>query len=221
MEVSVAVSNLSDLLNSQPVSARQAATAAEDKGIKLPYGTIAAYWSGKHGRPSARTLESLAAVLPLSLGQLQQAAWGKATTLGTYRPPREADLLDARQRRALDDLIRSIVAAKETTNEDQGTQSTQGDPAVDDEAGTDRAPMKVAHLDDHRAPDVDDMLDRVTAEARRQDEADGEREEPLPFDPPAVHAARDLPGMSEGERRRLPGKDAGEENQEPDDWDGA
>lgn len=141
METSVAVSNLSDLLNSQPVSARQAAAAAEDKGIKLPYGTIAGYWAGKHGRPSARTLESLAAVLPLSLGQLQTAAWGKATKLGEYRPPREADLLDARQRRALDELIRSIVAAKEAGNEDQGTQNPQGDPATDGEAGTRGTPM--------------------------------------------------------------------------------
>lgn len=49
----------------------------------------------------------------------------------------------------------------------------------------------VTHLDDHRAPDVNDMLDRVTEEARRQDE---------------LHAARDLPGMSEGERRRQPGQ---------------
>lgn len=80
----------------------------------------------------------------------------------------------------------------------------------------------VAYLDDHRAPDVDDMLDRVTDEARRQEEAEQELEEPLPYEPEQLHAARDLPGMSEGERRRLPGKDAGEENQDPgDDWDGA
>ena len=210
------MSNLSDLLNGQPVSARQAAAEAERRGIKLPYGTIAAYWSGKHGRPSAGTLEKLAAVLPLSLGQLQRAAWDAETNLGEYRPPREADLLNSRQRRALDELIRSIVAAKGATDEDQDTQDPQGDPPADGEAGTRRPPMTVTHLDDHRAPDVDDMLDRVTAEAERRDEEEG----PLPFDPPAVHAARDLPGMSEGERRRRPGKDAGEENQEPDDWDG-
>lgn len=80
-------------------------------------------------------------------------------------------------------------------------------PAAMSSPHRDRASRwNVVHLDDHRAPDVDDMLDRVTEEAHRQD---------------GLHAARDLPGMSEGERRRLPGKDAGEENQEPDDWDGA
>lgn len=219
------MSNLSDLLNGQPVSARQAAAEAERRGIKLPYGTIAAYWSGKHGRPSAGTLEKLAAVLPLSLGQLQRAAWDAETNLGEYRPPREADLLNSRQRRALDELIRSIVAAKGATDEDQDTQDPQGDPPVDGETGTRRAPMKgadIAWLEDHRAPDVDDMLDRVTAEARRQEEADGEREEPLPYEPQEVHAARDIDGPTQGELRRRPGKDAGEENQDPgDDWGGA
>lgn len=204
------MSRLSDLLNGQPVTARQAATRAEEQGIRLPYGTIAAYWSGKHGRPSATTLERLAQVLPIPLGQLQQAAWGQETKLGTYTPPREADLLDSRQRRALDELIRSFVATKEVHREDQDTQDPPSNPSADGETRPSGTPMKgadIAWLDDHRAPDVDDMLDRVTEEARRSDE---------------LHAARDLPGMSEGERRRLPGKDAGEENQDPgDDWDGA
>lgn len=145
MEASVAVSNLSDLLNGQPVSARQAAAEAERRGVKLPYGTIAAYWSGKHGRPSVGTLEKLAAVLPLSLAQLQRAAWGTETKLGEYRPPREADLLDSRQRRAIDELIRSIAAAKGATNEDQDTQDSQGDPPADGEARTSGAPMSESH----------------------------------------------------------------------------
>lgn len=80
------------------------------------------------------------------------------------------------------------------------------------------ARKNIAWLDDHRAPDVDDMLDRVTAEAQRQDEA--EHDAPLPYEP-ELHAARDLPGMTDGERRRLPGKDAGEENQDPsNEWGG-
>lgn len=80
----------------------------------------------------------------------------------------------------------------------------------------------IAWLEDHRAPDVDDMLDRVTAEARRQEGADEEREDPLPFEPQEVHAARDIDEPTQGELRRRPGKDAGEENQDPgDDWDGA
>ena len=76
----------------------------------------------------------------------------------------------------------------------------------------------IAWLEDHRAPDVDDMLDRVTVEAERRDEEEG----PLPFEPHELQAARDIDGPTQGELRRRPGKDAGEENQEPgDDWDGA
>lgn len=57
------VSSLSDLLKSQPISARRAAEIAAEKGIDLPYGTIAGYWSGRHARrPLADTLEKLAQV---------------------------------------------------------------------------------------------------------------------------------------------------------------
>ncbi|ODQ97278.1 hypothetical protein BFG51_11450 [Dietzia alimentaria] len=79
----------------------------------------------------------------------------------------------------------------------------------------------VTYLEDHRAPDVDDMLDRVTAEAKRSDEEE-EPDGPLPFEPHELRAARDIDGPTQGELRRRPGKDAGEENQDPgDDWDGA
>src|SRR5690606_7454124 len=93
--------------------------------------------------------------------------------------------------------------------EDQDTQDSQGDPPADGEAGTRGAPMKpVTYLEDHRAPDVDDMLERVTAEAERQD------------DEQDLSAARHIDEPTQGELRRRPGKDAGEENQDPgDDWD--
>lgn len=76
------------------------------------------------------------------------------------------------------------------------------------------ARKNAARLADHRAPDVDRMLDRVQDEARRRDEQD----EPLPYEP----ADRDIDGPTDGERRRQPGKDAGEEKQDPGDgWEGA
>lgn len=59
--------------------------------------------------------------------------------------------------------------------------------------------MNVTYLDDRRLPDVDDMLDRVTAEAKRRDEEGGELEEPLPYDPEQLHAARDIDGPSRGQ----------------------
>lgn len=110
------MSALSELLNSQPISARRAADIAEDQNIHLPYGTIAAYWSGKHGRPSAATLTRLSLVLNMPLKDLQQAAWNASAPLGMWQPPEEAALLDQRQRDVLDELIKSIVATRGATN---------------------------------------------------------------------------------------------------------
>ncbi len=126
MGASETVSTLSDLLNSGPVSARQAADKATELGIKLPYGTIAAYWAGRHGKPSANTLAKLAQVVPFTEQQLQKAAWGTSTSLGPYKPPQESALLDHRQRLAVDELIRSIVAKQGASHADQSP--TPADP---------------------------------------------------------------------------------------------
>lgn len=138
--------------------------------------------------------------------------------------PSTAERLTPEQRDAVLAVVRAMTPTQETRNEDQDTQDPQGDPPADGETGTRRAPMKgadIAWLEDHRAPDVDDMLDRVTAEARRQEVTEQDSEEPLPFEPHGVRAARDIDGPTQGELRRRPGKDAGEENQEPNDWEGA
>lgn len=111
MEESETVSALSDLLNSKPITARQAAEKAEEMGIPLPYGTIAAYWSGGHGRPSASTLAKLARVVEFTEKQLQEAAWNTTAPLGQWVPPEESIHLDQHTRKALDNLIRSVVAA--------------------------------------------------------------------------------------------------------------
>lgn len=144
------MSKLSDLLNSQPVTARQAAEIADQRGVSLPYGTIAAYWSGRHGRPSARTLERLAEVLTIPLAQLQMAAWNRTAPAEDWTPPPEVRLLSDRQRRALDELIRSFAATQEESNEDTSTQDTTSNSAIDGEAGTRGAPMKTKHPDNVR-----------------------------------------------------------------------
>lgn len=138
------VSALSDLLNSQPVTARQAADIAEEKGIELPYGTLSGYWAGKHGRPTAATLKKLAQVVPqLSEEQLQKAAWSRSAPLGPYQPPEEAMHLTEWQRRALNDLIKSVAAT--TGVRENGLESETQPPAstetVEDEK-THRPPTK-------------------------------------------------------------------------------
>ena len=125
MGVSETVSALSELLNSGTVTARQAAERASKEGIHLPYGTIAAYWSGGHGRPSVATLAKLAKVVPFSEKQLQEAAWNTTAPLGLYRPPAESALLNDRQRRAVDEIIRVIVATQGVAHVDSSPTTSQ------------------------------------------------------------------------------------------------
>lgn len=169
-------------------------------------------------------IQALAAGLGISPLDVADAA---LASMGIHRTTSAGDDVETAIRRdpALAESQRRMLLAllremKGTEDEDPSTQDPQGDPTTHGEAGTRRTPMKnadVAWLDDRRAPDVDEMLEKVAAEAARQDEAG----EPLPFEPADLHAARHIDEPSEGELRRRPGRDAGEENQEPDDWEGA
>lgn len=106
----VTVSELSDLLNRTGISARQAAERAKELGVELPYGTIAAYWAGKHPRnPSEKTLEGLAEVTAVSVRRLRRAAGKAEGETQPWHPPTEANRLTQRQRAALDQLIKAIV----------------------------------------------------------------------------------------------------------------
>lgn len=118
MEAYVTVSELSDLLKSTGITARQAAEKADAEGIDLPYGTIAAYWAGKHPRnPSEKTLEGLAEVTRVSVRRLRRAAGAAVGEAKPYQPPAEANRLTQRQREALDHLIKAIVAEPLATDE--------------------------------------------------------------------------------------------------------
>ncbi|QAU07153.1 transcriptional repressor [Gordonia phage Asapag] len=195
------MSALSDLLNSGTVSARQAADKAVEKGIQLPYGTIAAYWSGRHGRPTAATLKRLAQVVQFSEKDLQKAAWNATAPLGPYRPPEESVLLDDRQRQALDDLIRSIVAVRGERHDVTTEPTTAGRPGE----ATPRKKTGAAKRrnvenkpDNLTSPDQDDDL------AGRRHHRDRYRPGPVEtdaaaFDPPGLTDADEFnDGVGEG-----------------------
>lgn len=164
------MSALSELLNSQPVSARQAADRAVELGIRLPYGTIAAYWSGGHGKPSAATLDKLAQVLPtVTITQLREAAWNAvAAELGDYHPPSDARFLDRRQRQAVDELIRSIVATRGATHADR-TDRTDPQATTEDAQGTEGEEQKTYGFDAGRVTPLSDHPDRDTLRAMTED----------------------------------------------------
>lgn len=87
---------------------------AEAKGHKVHRGTFANYFKGKHAkRPSEDVLLALADGLGLKVTELRAIAGLPAGELGEYKPTPLANRLDRDQRRALDELIRTIVAKEE------------------------------------------------------------------------------------------------------------
>ncbi|MGC5249616.1 hypothetical protein ACPXB3_22140 [Gordonia sp. DT219] len=75
-------------------------------------------------------------MVPFTEKQLQRAAWNTTAPSGPYRPPEEADLLDDRQRRAVDELIRSIVATRGAENGMETAQESRAPGSEDEDQKT-------------------------------------------------------------------------------------
>jgi hypothetical protein len=111
---------------------------AEAKGHQVHRATFASYFKGKHAkRPSEDVLQALADGLSLKITELREIAGMPAGELGEYKPTPLANRLNRDQRAALDELIRTIVTAKEGT--DSGTSAEKieregGLPVYDAEA---------------------------------------------------------------------------------------
>jgi transcriptional regulator with XRE-family HTH domain len=106
------VTALSDLLvasNKAGMSARAVARKAQERGYSLNHDTAARYLRGDHGVPDEATLIALSDVLGVSMRELRKAADLPSETVAPYVPPAEASRLSRRQRRALDEIIRSMV----------------------------------------------------------------------------------------------------------------
>ena len=136
------MSTLSDLLkaeNTQGLSARAVSQAARGLGFTLNHDTAARYLRGEHGKPDEATLRAFSTVLGIPLGALRRAASLPADVTEPYQPPAEADRLNRRQRRAVDEVIRAMLQgatvsepASEPVTELQsrrGRQSTRGKAA--------------------------------------------------------------------------------------------
>lgn len=122
------MSKLSDVLkaaNVEKFSTRAIAAAAERAGHPIDYSTVSLYLNGKHGKPDEATLVALAAVLPVSVVELREAAGLPAESVEPYSPPSEAARLTKRQRDAVDEIIRLLVKAGEG---DAPPMTFEGDP---------------------------------------------------------------------------------------------
>jgi hypothetical protein len=122
------VTRLSDVLqaaNKSNLSARAIARAASDRGHTLNHDTAARYLRGDHGRPDEATLVAFADVLPITLTRLRAAASLPTEQTAPYSPPPEASRLTRRQRRAVDEIIRAMLAPGTATVTDLETERGQ------------------------------------------------------------------------------------------------
>lgn len=108
------MSALSDALNAANVNGWSSREIARRSGDKINHATIANYLRGQHAaRPSDDVLEAFAEVFPsLNLQELRRLAGSPVGEGQPYTPPVEANRLDARQRKAVDELIRAMVSAE-------------------------------------------------------------------------------------------------------------
>ena len=144
---------LSELLSAANVngwSTREVARRAEKNGHKLSQATANVYLAGRHGVPTESVLAAFSDVLNIPIDKLRTAAGVPAGTGSPWTPPSEANRLDLRQRRALEELIRSMVTS-ETTSEDQ--DDDQQHPHTGDHPPAHRRGLEDPALPDGVTPD--------------------------------------------------------------------
>ena len=105
-----ALSELLQASNSSGLSARTIARNARELGFSLNHDTAARYLRGNHGKPDESTLLALSKVLKVPMTKLRAAAALPNEVTEPYRPPAEASRLSRRQRRAVDEVIRAMLA---------------------------------------------------------------------------------------------------------------
>lgn len=119
-----ALSELLQASNTTNLSARTIARTAREFGFSLNHDTAARYLRGNHGTPDESTLQALSKVLKIPMTKLRTAAALPNEVTEPYRPPAEANRLNRRQRRAVDEVIRAML---QTTTGTTGSEVTELD----------------------------------------------------------------------------------------------
>lgn len=104
--------------------------------------TVTAIVNGR-SKPSPATIQKIADALRLDVRIVGEWVGQARTERAPYTPPAEADLLTHRQRRAVDEMIRAIVADREGTDEPEAGTPVP-DPAQRDGATSSRADWGLA-----------------------------------------------------------------------------
>lgn len=144
------MSALSEALNAANVegwSAREIARRGEDR---VSHSQIGKYLKPSHPRPGEDVLQVFSDVFRIPMPRLRQLAELPAGAAEPYEPPAEANRLDSRQRRVVNELIRMLAETK------------AGDGHVDRDA----APTRVRGLSEDEAATVRRL--RQQSAVRRQ-----------------------------------------------------
>lgn len=114
----VAVSRLSDRLNelnTDELPLREIADRAKARGWKISFTTVRSYLNGTHPEnPPARALNALAAAFDVPVEDLEAAA--HYTGRAPFEPDSDADLLTAKQRAAVNEIIRLLADGNRNTH---------------------------------------------------------------------------------------------------------
>ncbi|MGX9296083.1 helix-turn-helix domain-containing protein [Tsukamurella paurometabola] len=158
------MSDLADLIRAKvpEKSNRQIA-----KAVGVAPGTIDGIMRGDRA-PGLDTLDKIAHALKIPIEQLREAAGQPRGEAAPYSPPPEANLLNDPQRRALDELIKSIVATRGATDAERsdrtgtpGSSEDTQDQASEDQktayAGLGASELKTA-IEQHPAVAYAEMV---------------------------------------------------------------
>lgn len=101
------------------------------KRANLPASTVTAMVSGRRA-PKAATIQKIADALGVDVRIVSSWVGQERTERDPYAPPAEADLLTDRQRRAVDEIIRAIVAERASDRDDDQDAARVGRDAQRD-----------------------------------------------------------------------------------------
>lgn len=123
-----AVSALSDALNQANVDQISAREIARRSGDRVSHSQLSKYLKPTHGRPGEDVLEVFSEVLNIPITRLRALAGLPAGDSAPYQPPREANRLDKRQRKVIDELIRMLAETKAGGEDGGDTAATKVTP---------------------------------------------------------------------------------------------
>lgn len=118
------MSALSDALNAANVEGWSARDIARRGGDRVSHSQLGKYLKPTHGRPGEEVLQVFSDVFRIPMPKLRRLAGAPAGSTEPYEPPAEANRLNGRQRRVVNELIRMLAETKAGDGDGRDAAST-------------------------------------------------------------------------------------------------